>query len=105
MLRLVLPSKKNLKRAGSRETKLWHMTRADALRLNGIPGPDSPPAVIKMNALQTIYGKDTFKPPALSYCFSTTVKQDTTLVQIQEIAGLLWGAVTSMMVALVSVRQ
>ena len=30
MLRSVLPSKKNLKKAGSREIKLWHTTRADA---------------------------------------------------------------------------
>ena len=30
MPRLPLPSKKNLKRAGSRKTKLWHMTRAES---------------------------------------------------------------------------
>ena len=29
MLRSVLPSKKNLKRAGSRESEPWHKTRAD----------------------------------------------------------------------------
>ena len=53
-----------------------------------------------------MYGKDAFKPPALSYCFVAKAKQeDAALVQIQEIAGLLGGAITCTMVALVSVRQ
>ena len=62
MLRLALPSEKNLKKAGSRETELWHMTRANAQQLNGIPRPNLAPAVIKINALQAMYGKDAFKP-------------------------------------------
>ena len=106
MLRLALSSKKNTKRAGSRETELWHITKADTWCLTGISGPDSAPVVIKINALQVMYNKDTFKPPALPYCFGTKAKQKNVfLVQIQKIAGLLEGAITSMMVALASVRQ
>ena len=82
------------------------MTRANTWQLNGIPGPNSAPAVIKINSLQAMYGKDAFKTPVLPYCFGTKVKQeDTPLVQIQEIAGLLGGAITSIIVALALVRQ
>ena len=92
MLRLAQPLEKNLKRAGNRETELWHMTRADPWHLSGISGPNSAPAVIKINALQVMYGEDTFKSPALPYCFGTKVKQeDVALVQIQEILGLMGG--------------
>ena len=104
MLRSAVPSKKNLKKAGNRETELWHTMIADAQQLNDIPGPDSAVAVIKINALQAVYGKDTFKPPALAYCFSTKVKQeDIALVQIQEKEGLLGAEITLTMVVLASV--
>ena len=67
---------------------------------------DSVLAVIKINALQVMYSGDALKPPALPYCFGTKVKQeDTALVQIQEITGLLGGSITSTLVALASVRQ
>ena len=106
MLRSVVTSKKNLKKAWSRETELWNTTRADARHLQGIPGPNSPLAVMKINVLQAMYGEDAFKPPALPYCFGTKAKQeDAALVQIQEIAGLLGGAITSPMEALTLVRQ
>ena len=86
----MLSSKMNLKRAGSRETELWHTTRADAEYLIGISGPDAVPVVIKINALQVMYGKDTFKSPVLPYWLGTKVKQeDVHLVQIQQTAGLL----------------
>ena len=39
ILRLALSSKKNLKRADSRETEFWHMTRAGTWHLTEIPGP------------------------------------------------------------------
>ena len=105
MLKLALSSKNNLKREGSRETELWHTTRADAQHLTSIPGPDSAPAVIKINPLHTMYGRDTFKPPALPYCFGTKAKrEDIPLVQIQDTAGMLQGAITSMMVLLALVR-
>ena len=53
-----------------------------------------------------MYGKDTFKTPALPYCFSTKVKKENVpLVHIQEIPCLLAGAITSTMVALAMVRQ
>ena len=52
-------------------------------------------AVIKISAQQGMYGEDAFKPQALPNCFSTKAKQEeTALVQIQEISGLLGGAVT-----------
>ena len=81
------------------------MARADAWQLNSISVPDSAPVVIKINALQAMCSEDAFKPPALPYCFGTKAKQeDTALVQIQEITGLLGSAITSAMVALASVR-
>ena len=58
MLRLSLPSKKNLKKARSNETELWLTTRADARHLQGIP---SVLAAIKINALQAMYGENVFK--------------------------------------------
>ena len=80
---------------GRQQTELWHMTRADALQLSGIPGPKSTLAVIKINALQVMYGEDAFEPYALLYCFGTKVKHwDAALVQIQEIVDLLGGAIT-----------
>ena len=84
--------KKNLKKARSRETELWHTSRADAWCLEDIPGPSSVLAVIMINGLQTMYGEDAFKPLAMPHCFSTKVeKEDAALVQIQEIAGILEG--------------
>ena len=76
MLRSALPSKMNLKRAGSRETELWHLIRANVQCLTGIPGPGSAQVVIKINALQAMCGKDAFKPPALPYYFGTRAKQE-----------------------------
>ena len=76
MPRLVLPYKKNLKREGSRDTELWCTTRADTWCLTGISGPDSAPAVIKINTLQAMYSEDAFKPTALPYCFSIKANQE-----------------------------
>ena len=108
MLRSVLPSKKSIKKARSRQTDLWYITRADARHLgeNDTPSLGSVPASIRVNSLHTMYSKDAFKPPALPYCFGTHVKQeDTKLVQIQEVTGLLGGAITSILQVLASVRQ
>ena len=53
-----------------------------------------------------MYAEDAFKPLAVLYCFSTKAKQeDISLVQIQEIAGLLGGAIISTMVALALMQQ
>ena len=59
------------------------------------------PAIIKINTLQAMYGKDTFKPQALLHCFSSKTKhEDILLVQIKEIAALLGRATTSTMIVL-----
>ena len=72
----------------------------------GIPEPNSVPAVININTLEAMHSENTFKPPDMSYCFRTKAKQeDAALVQIQEIAGLLGGAITSTIVALASVQH
>ena len=53
-----------------------------------------------------MYGKDTFNPPTVWYCFSTKVNQeDVPLVQIQEPSGLFGETNISMIVALASVRE
>ena len=62
--------------------------------------------VIKINALHVTYGRNVLQPFALPDCFGTKAKQeDSPLVQIQHIVGLLGGAITSIMVALASVWQ
>ena len=53
-----------------------------------------------------MYREDAFKSLALLYCFRTQIKQeDAKLVQIQEVAELIGGTITSMMVALAFARQ
>ena len=53
-----------------------------------------------------MYGDDTFKSLVIPYCFRTKIKkEDAQLVQTEEVAGLLWAAIISMMVALAFVRQ
>ena len=53
-----------------------------------------------------MYIEEAFKSCALPHSFGTKVKkEDNPLVQIQETTGLLEGAITSMMVALVSVSR
>ena len=80
--------------------------KADTQHLTDIPGPNPSPAVITINALQAVYVEDSFKPHALKYCFVTKAKmEDVPLVKTQEITWLLGGAITSMMVALATVRQ
>ena len=106
MLRSVLLTKHNVKKARRRETELRHTTRVDTRHLQDIPGPNPVLAVIKTNALQAMYGQDAFKPPALLYLFGAQVEQeDTALVQMQEIVGLLGDVIISTMVVLLSVRQ
>ena len=56
MLRPVLSSKENLKKADNRETKICCITRADLHHLTGVPDPDSSPATVKINVLQTMKG-------------------------------------------------
>ena len=58
--------------------ELWHTTKADARHLQGIPGPSLVPAVIKIIALQAMYGEDALKPPTLPYCCGIMVKQEDT---------------------------
>ena len=59
--------------------------------------------MIKISAVQTMYGENAFKPPALPFCCGTQVKQeDISVIQIQE-KGLLGFAITSTMKALLSV--
>ena len=55
--------------------------------------------------MQAVYDTNAFKTLFL-HCFDTKVKQeDVPLVQIQKIAGLREGTITSTMVALVSLQQ
>ena len=92
MVRYTLPSKKNLKKAGSRQTETCHTTKADAHHHTCVSGPGSAPATIIIDVLQAIYGKDTLKHPAPPILFGTKAKQkDIPSMQIQEIAGLLEG--------------
>ena len=73
LLRLALPSKKTIKKVGSRETKPWYTTRTEARCLgeNNIPGKGSVPANIRVNFLQSMCGEDAYKLAAPPYCFRT----------------------------------
>ena len=51
MLTSNLPSKENLKKESSRETKMWYTTKADVQYLNGVIGLDLAPATIKINKI------------------------------------------------------
>ena len=95
MLGSVLPSK-------NKETEISHITREDAHCLADVPRPDE--ATIKINVQQDMHGKDAFKLPAHPYCFGTKSCRRTSLMQIEEIAGLLGDAITSIMTALASVH-
>ena len=57
MVKSELPPKRYLKKAGSRESEIWHTIRVDECYLACVPGPDSAPATIKNNALPSMYSQ------------------------------------------------
>ena len=76
MSQSMIPFKKKVKIAGSREIKHWHTTREEAHHLTGISRSESGPAAIQSNVLQAMYDKVAFIPMALPYCFVTKAKQE-----------------------------
>ena len=81
-------------------------TRSDAHCPMGIVALESAPAIIKINALQEIYGEDAFKLTTLPYCCKTKSKQTyVPLIFMQGIADFLEGDLTALLAALTSVRH
>ena len=79
MSRPTLLFRKCLKTVGSRHCDMTHYEGSC-----DVPGPNSMPATIKINTLQTMYEKYNFRSPSLPDCFGMKVKQKNIhLIQIK----------------------